>query len=138
MQQLCFKYLTLFLFRSIVLRFVAAIIIFFLALRPVVPVMEYLLNYDQIVKEYCINRMMPELMCNGKCYLFGELSKTSDGDVSGIYTQTVKIVDICIFPDEFSWPEIVESVDELTSIFNFKDSYSYMFHKQIFRPPIWI
>lgn len=36
---------------------------------PVLPVLDYLINYDYIANELCINRNKPVLACNGKCYL---------------------------------------------------------------------
>ncbi|WP_314243167.1 hypothetical protein [Empedobacter tilapiae] len=40
------------------------------------PVIDYLVNYDKISNEYCINIERPELMCNGVCYLKEQISKT--------------------------------------------------------------
>ena len=45
-------------------------------LRPIVPVIEYNLNYDYIAKVLCINKDEPELQCNGKCQLAKEIKKT--------------------------------------------------------------
>lgn len=45
-------------------------------LSPIVPVIEYNLNYDYIAKVLCINRDEPELNCNGKCQLAKEIKKT--------------------------------------------------------------
>ncbi len=45
-------------------------------LRPIVPVIEYNLNYDYIAKVLCINKDEPDLGCNGKCQLAKEIKKT--------------------------------------------------------------
>lgn len=45
-------------------------------LRPVIPVIEYNINYDYIVKVLCINKDKPELNCKGKCQLAKEIKKT--------------------------------------------------------------
>lgn len=45
-------------------------------MRPIVPVIEYNLNYDYISKVLCINKDEPELKCNGKCQLAKEIKKT--------------------------------------------------------------
>lgn len=37
--------------------------------QPALPVLDYLLNYNYIVSEFCENRDKPILTCNGKCYL---------------------------------------------------------------------
>ena len=44
-------------------------------IQPVIPVLDYLLNYDFIAKELCINRDKPIQTCNGKCYLEKEVAK---------------------------------------------------------------
>ena len=53
-----------------------------LLLKPVFPVLEYVVNYDYIVKELCVNKAKPELHCNGKCHLAKELAKASDTDAT--------------------------------------------------------
>ncbi|ADX67089.1 hypothetical protein HMPREF2660_01320 [Weeksella sp. HMSC059D05] len=47
-----------------------------MAFRPILPMIEYVLQYDKIVREYCINTERPELMCNGKCYLSEKLEES--------------------------------------------------------------
>lgn len=46
--------------------------------QPAIPILEYLINYDYIVKELCENRDKPILTCNGKCYLGDQLDKQLD------------------------------------------------------------
>lgn len=38
-------------------------------IRPVLPYVEYVLNYEYISEVLCINQDKPELECDGKCYL---------------------------------------------------------------------
>ncbi len=38
-------------------------------IAPAFPVIEYLINYDYIANELCVNKDKPLLGCNGKCYL---------------------------------------------------------------------
>ena len=42
---------------------------------PAFPVMEYLINYDYIANELCVNKDKPLLSCNGKCYLEKQVKK---------------------------------------------------------------
>ncbi len=44
--------------------------------RPIVPVIDYLINYDYIAEQLCENRNKPILACNGKCYVAKEIEKT--------------------------------------------------------------
>ncbi|MEW5676152.1 hypothetical protein ABGT15_07550 [Flavobacterium enshiense] len=56
------------------------IVVFLFVLKPILPVLEYILNYDYIVKELCENKKKPELSCNGKCHLMKELAKASENE----------------------------------------------------------
>lgn len=54
------------------------LIAFTVLIKPILPVFEYLINYDYIRTELCINRAKPELKCNGKCHLMKELAAASE------------------------------------------------------------
>lgn len=56
------------------------IIILLFLIRPVLPVIEYIVHYDYIVTELCVNRDKPALECNGKCHLMKELAKASEDE----------------------------------------------------------
>lgn len=43
-------------------------------LRPIMPFLDYMVNYDYIAEALCENRDKPYLECNGKCYLEKELA----------------------------------------------------------------
>lgn len=49
-----------------------------LTIRPVLPLIDYAVNYDYISEKLCENKNKPQLLCNGKCYLVKELAKTSE------------------------------------------------------------
>ena len=44
------------------------------------PVVDYVVNYDYIVKVLCENKDKPEMKCNGKCHLTKELAKEAGAD----------------------------------------------------------
>jgi len=48
--------------------------------RPVIPVADYIINYDYITKVLCVNKAKPMMHCNGKCHLMKELAKTAEQD----------------------------------------------------------
>jgi hypothetical protein len=48
------------------------------ALRPVMPCLEYLIHFDHIIQELCLNRQEPTLDCSGKCYLGEQLARATD------------------------------------------------------------
>lgn len=41
---------------------------------------DYLLNYDYISKELCVNRDKPDSCCKGKCYLEKEAKKQDESE----------------------------------------------------------
>lgn len=50
-------------------------------IRPVLPFLEYIIDYDYIVEVLCINKEEPELQCNGKCHLKKQLAIAAERDV---------------------------------------------------------
>ena len=51
-----------------------------LFLKPVFPVLDYILNYNYISTVLCENKDKPKLNCCGKCHLKKELAKASEGE----------------------------------------------------------
>lgn len=49
-------------------------------LKPVFPVIDYIVNYEYISKVLCVNKAKLKLQCNGKCHLMKELAKTSENE----------------------------------------------------------
>jgi 5-methylthioribose kinase len=58
------------------------LIAFFMLAKPAIPFLEYVINYDYIVKELCENKEKPALKCNGKCHLAKQLAKASEEEKS--------------------------------------------------------
>ncbi len=50
-------------------------------LRPVLPYLDYLINYEYISSVLCINKNKPTSSCNGKCYLNEKLSQVADRQI---------------------------------------------------------
>lgn len=53
----------------IVKQSVLLFIVFWILLKPLWPLVEYMANYEYIATVLCENRDAPEMNCNGKCYL---------------------------------------------------------------------
>jgi hypothetical protein len=49
-------------------------------LRPILPVLEYAINYDYITKTLCVKKAKPKMQCNGKCHLMKELAKAAESE----------------------------------------------------------
>ena len=112
---------------------------FYFVLKPLVPMLDYVVNYDYISKVLFINKAKPQLHCNGKCYLGKELAKSSQEDSSTsskTKNGTQKIVDFYI-------PIEVSSIQTLGKEFFtqtfpvYKKTYSYLFLKRLFKPPLF-
>lgn len=48
--------------------------------KPVLPVLEYVLNQDYIAEVLCINKDKPMLNCDGKCYLAQMIKEQQEKD----------------------------------------------------------
>lgn len=48
--------------------------------KPMLPILDYYINYDYIVTQLCENRDKPILACNGKCYVAKEIEKNKTSD----------------------------------------------------------
>ncbi len=49
-------------------------------LKPVVPVLDYVVNYDYIRTELCVNKAKPQLHCNGKCFLMKQMAAAAESE----------------------------------------------------------
>ena len=49
-------------------------------LKPVLPVIDYVVNYEYITKVLCVNKDKPKMKCNGKCHLMKELANQAEKD----------------------------------------------------------
>ncbi|MCW1149013.1 hypothetical protein [Flavobacterium lacisediminis] len=110
-------------------------------LKPILPVLEYVVNYDYIVNELCENKLKPELKCNGKCHLTKELAKASEGnsDNSSDKKITFEQTEIVFFQD--IKPIEIRQIYFLnkTSIGNnYSNLYFHMNDSAFFHPPTFI
>jgi hypothetical protein len=58
------------------------------------PLVNYAVNYDYIVKNLCENRNIPQSTCKGKCYVEKELAKTEKQSNNN---QNIKIAGLDVF-----------------------------------------
>ncbi|AZA78996.1 hypothetical protein EG347_16480 [Chryseobacterium sp. G0186] len=112
----------------------------YMVFRPLIPLVEYAVNYNYIVDTLCINKNKPEVHCNGKCYLSKELAKANDTNESTPFSKVKnsgqKILDIYIHP-EITAVDIIEKNSFFNFNFIYKTDYSFLFLKHIFRPPVF-
>lgn len=109
-----------------------------LLLKPIFPVIEYVVNYDYISKVLCVNKEKPKLQCNGKCHLMKELAKNSENENpistnKKIASQETAVV---FFQEMNSFtitPLYFQKAKRANS--NYSNLYSYKFSDSIFHPP---
>lgn len=107
-------------------------------MKPILPVLEYVLNYDYIVKELCENKAKPEMKCNGKCHLVKELAKASENDTPASQdkksSQTTFEI---LFLQKLTSLEVVALHFPIQKAINAKysDFYFYENSKPAFHPP---
>lgn len=58
--------------------YIILFVAFTMLAKPLLPLVNYAMNYDYIVAQFCENKDRPQMHCDGKCYLAKELAKESD------------------------------------------------------------
>lgn len=113
-------------------------VVFNLLLRPVLPFLDYAVNYKFISNHLCENKNRPEMMCNGKCYLVKELSKNSEN----IPEQCDFNINICcvlevVIPDNFFVFTSLNHKKENQKAYIYSSfNYTSVFFNEIFHPPL--
>lgn len=109
-------------------------------LKPVLPVIEYVVNYDYISKVLCVNKDKPTLHCNGKCHLMKELAKASENE------KPISDKKIAMQEFEVLFIEKIESFvvrplfyhNTTKIIDNYSNFYSRLNSCSVFHPPTYI
>jgi len=115
------------------------ILALFMLFKPVIPVVEYVVFYDYIKNELCVNKDKPKLECNGKCHLKKELAKASDTSENGKDSKHFSVETSIVFYQEIEEnfglkPLFYLHKSKITSNYNL--SYSHLETNSVFRPPI--
>lgn len=105
--------------------------------KPLLPLVEYLVNYEYISKVLCVNKEKPAMKCNGKCYLMKQLAKSAETekpvsdkkvlvkDFEVLFFQDLK--EIIFIKNLFSNKQALNS--------NYSDLYTYLNSFSVFHPP---
>ena len=116
---------------------VAIFLTFFTVFRPLMPWVDYAVNYRYISEELCINKKVKTFDCNGKCYIAKELVKSSHNDAtnsSKTKNTGQKLLDIYVLPDITALHTACLSIASHSG-FLYEKVYTFLFLKTIFRPP---
>lgn len=100
--------------------------------------MEYIVRYNYISKEICINKDKKELKCNGKCHLIKELGKISQdenplSDNSKKTDFNYKIELIFLDKTQFGIGFLYAKINKAEN--SYSDLYSYLYLCDILNPP---
>ncbi|MDI6031864.1 hypothetical protein QLS91_02135 [Flavobacterium sp. LB2P84] len=117
------------------------IIVFIMLVKPILPVLEYVVNYEYISKVLCINKDKPKMQCNGKCHLMKELAKASDAEkpLSSDKKGTAPILDVLIFEEirSFEIVPVCFGTKEKTNPY-YSNLYFLLNSNSVFHPPTFI
>lgn len=111
----------------------------FMLLKPVLPVVEYVVLYDYIKNELCENQEKVEMKCNGKCHLAKEMAKASDAPEKGNDKKYISVETAIVFCQEIEENFGLENFvyipcSKIPSNYNL--SYSYLLTDAVFHPPL--
>ena len=113
------------------------ILTLFILLKPFLPIVEYVVNYEYISKVLCVNKETPIMGCDGKCYLMSQLAKSAE-DEKPISDKKfiVKEVEILFF-QEIKQVVFLKAIITQKPILNFNycNLYDYLNSSTTFHPP---
>ena len=112
-----------------------------LFLKPVFPVVDYIVNYDYITKVLCENKAKPELKCNGKCHLMKEMASQSEKENPLQNNKKVATSESeVLFFQEIATLQFSQIFIHNTSINldHYSNQYFHLNSSNVFHPPIFI
>jgi hypothetical protein len=114
------------------------IILIALILKPILPVVDYIVNYEYISKVLCVNKAKPMMHCNGKCHLMKELAKAAETEnpKSSDKKQNTPIQEVLFFKEIKSFSIVSFSFSTENKInSSYLELYSYLNTNSVFHPP---
>ena len=117
------------------------IVLIALFLKPILPVVDYVVNYEYISKVLCENKDKPKLQCNGKCHLMKGLAKAIDTEnpVSSDKKSFSPVQEVLFFK-EIKTVALVSCVcsKQAKNSSSYLNLYSYLNTNSEFHPPTFI
>jgi hypothetical protein len=111
-------------------------LVFFL--KPIFPVIEYVVNYDYITKTLCVNKAKPQMQCNGKCHLMKELAKATESEkpISSDKKQLVQESEVLFLETipSFVWADFFTNPTQKINA-NYSNLYSFLNSCVVEHPP---
>ncbi len=103
-------------------------------LRPVMPLLEYVVHQDYIAEFLCINKEKPELACEGKCYLMQKLNEQHEEkrqNLPPIVMEEYPIGFVAILNLNRS----KDNAPRTANNFTYQANYTYLFVRNDLDPP---
>lgn len=95
------------------------IVFCFAEIRPLLPYLDYFVNYEYISEVLCINKEKPMSTCNGKCYLSQQLKEAQQTEKQDKKTTTVEQEKIPMIVYNSELPKFLITVSEDKRYFQF-------------------
>ena len=102
--------------------------------RPVLPLIDYLINEDYIAEFLCINKGKVEMQCKGKCYLMQQLSKQNEDKKQSLPRIAMEEYPIG-FVNLVLFNVIDETIPFIENSFMYQNNYNYLLSYYSFHPP---
>lgn len=121
------------------MKYFGCIVALLILSKPILPMVDYWVNYEYIAKELCENKAKPEMHCDGKCHLKKELAKASEEEkpISSDKKATSKQESEVLF-FESKTTLISKPILFFTSLKvknKYQNLYAYLSTHTIFHPP---
>ncbi len=110
-------------------------------LKPALPVIDYVVNYEYISTVLCENKAKPKMQCNGKCHLMKELAKTSENEkpISSDKKSVSQEFEV-LFVEKLKSFKIasIYFCNKQRIYKNYSNLYFYLNNASVFHPPTFI
>lgn len=117
---------------------IVPIIVLLYMLKPIFPLVSYVIQYDYIVNELCVNKDKPLMHCNGKCHLMKELSKVAESEKQNTKDYKFPVLENILFLNKISDIEInKDNFSKTIHHFLYTNSYTYLIDTKILQPPVF-
>lgn len=114
------------------------LLVMLMLLKPVFPVIDYIVNHEYISKVLCVNKAKPMMHCNGKCHLMAELAKAAENEkpISSDKKNAVQELEVLFFERIKSFHIAFVYFDEKQKVnSNYSNLYFYLNSTSVFHPP---
>jgi len=120
------------------LKKIISILVLVILLKPIFPVIDYVINYDYIATVLCVNKAKPQMHCNGKCHLMKEMAKESESEkpISSDKKNGAFENEILFCQDIHPFETIQDFYPTTTKKnVNYSNLYSHLNSNAVFHPP---